>query len=393
MRRTTVWLVLAISIAVIGCAGQRGMPRLSPADCAPISLQPAPVWNGAAAWRPADDQLVLVDPQGSLLEFSLTGQFRRRVEPEGMASFDLSSPVRLEPSPEGYVLGGQGTVLWLTEDLAAHRRAQLFGDGPQALAAEGLVGDFVELGDELRAYADFRLADSEWQRGFVALDLQSPDLQIIEELALDQQAEWSGYYFYDVRPFMSSWRQRAYLLRLGEEPAVYRFDRQYLQRLGAAVGSATGSAAESDTELQARALYARREGLFVLLSRDLPAEEGEPRAEIAPRPIAEDAPNRAELLAAQQLTFAAPRREWWLHKMSPKNGRSLASFRLPSTSYLLTLLPGEDSWGLIEGTSNPNSAEDGSIVLRRFPARLLSAKDGGQHRLECAEPHTPTTDP
>ena len=50
-------------------------------DCSRTAIEPFPVWSGAVAWRPAQDQLVLLDPDGGLLEYSATGRYRRRVEP------------------------------------------------------------------------------------------------------------------------------------------------------------------------------------------------------------------------------------------------------------------------------------------------------------------------
>ena len=119
------FLSLLTLTLLAGCAARRP-PQTPLAPCQRVRIDPAPLWTASAAWTPEQDRLVLIGPgRRSLLVYDLAGSLVREVALDPLAELDYASPIRLEATRDGYVLGDQTQILWLDRGRCAAHPASI----------------------------------------------------------------------------------------------------------------------------------------------------------------------------------------------------------------------------------------------------------------------------
>lgn len=361
---TTRALALS-SLLLVGCSA---LPEAGtePAPCQRVALEPSPLWTAAATWNHGADRLLLVDPgSASLLVYRLSGELERRVKLDGFSKLEYSTPLRLEMTKLGYLLGDTSNLLWFDEtlNLVEHRRPfeALGSQGVQ----EGRLSDFAEAGGALFAYADFEGQDEKWQRGFVRLALKRPGFQLLHGMPVERGGEFTSYFHYDRRPYVVHLGKEAYVLRLTTPATISRATRRGLERLH------TSRLGEDFT---ATALHAWNGTLYLLyrVRDEVPEDASEPEA---PKLLSKEA--RAILEAMERQGAGA--HHWELQAIDPRSGRPLARYRLPATAERLRLIPGPHAWALLEEGLAPNlDAAKGGTLLTRLPSHWFRARSGDQ---------------
>lgn len=361
----TLFPSLSVLTLLAGCAAQRP-PETPLAPCQRVRIDPAPLWTASAAWTPEQDRLVLIGPgRRSLLVYDLAGRLVREVPLDPLAELDYASPIRLEATRDGYVLGDQTQILWLDRSFHLRRRWRPFEHLQAAGVTAGNLSDFAVVGDVVYAWADFIVAEKGgdddggvWHRGFVRLDPDAAEIVPLFELALDA-AELDAYYYYGRRPYVAGLGRRPYLLRFTEPPQVLRAARDGVEPLYAAAGDG----------LEVQALHAHQDRLYVLASR--PAEpSGGPELATDAEPLPDTMGRTRLLQIARALDPPAAR---LVMEIDPASGRVLGRRRLPTEAQQVKVVPGRWYWALIEESSGPNMGGDDVTTLALLPATA----DGG----------------
>lgn len=333
-----------ILVSATGCATTAS---LSPVPCSRVALEPAPPWTASAAWRGGEGELVLVDPGSrSLATYGRDGRRLDEVRLES-AELDYSEPMRFEPAGDGYVLIDKTRILKLDDHLALSELARPFDSLREHGLASGTFNDALIYRGHLYGYADFiEAGDAEsagtWRRGFVHLDPEHSELELIHELPVEStDGEYANYYFYDRRPYVAELGGRIYVLRFTEPWSVHRVTRKGLRRV---------AAGRPGDDYRAHALETWNGRLYVLTSRTSPDPEATAPA-TAPEPLATE--SRALIELRQAHAVSQGRRQWYLDEIDPRSGSS-RRLPLPTSAERVRLVPGRGYWTAIEESSSPN---------------------------------------
>ncbi|MEM7584537.1 MAG: hypothetical protein AAF560_14200 [Acidobacteriota bacterium] len=380
--RVALGIIFTIALASSGC--RSAMPNAS-ITCSRVALEPAPPWTASAAWSSSGDELVLVDPGSrGLATYGRDGKRVRNVRLDETVKLDYAEPMRLERTAEGFAVIDKRRVLSFDHHLALDQREQPFAALETRGYADASFNDVVRHRGHYYGYADFveptaavqdnqetEDVDSEgsstWRRGFVRLDPDRGNLELLHELPVDSaDGEYANYYFYDRRPYIAELGKRVFVLRFTEPWSVHRVNRRGLSKI--ASGPTDGG--------RAYALQSWNGRLYVLTRR------------IVPKADAEEQPTTVKLAASGkqahlELLQALPalqkgERQWILHEIDPRGGQTLRRVLLPSTAGRLHLIPGRSFWTAIEESSIPNLGEsDAGTNLLFLPAsELLSGHFG-----------------
>ena len=361
--------LVLLTFSAWGCASTRIPP--SPVPCQRVALDPAPPWTASATWNAAEDAMILVDPgTRSLASYGLDGQRKGEFPLDGVAEIDYAVPMRLERKSGGYVLIDSRQVLHFDSRLALQERQDPFAFLADRGFSDGSFNDALIHGQSLYGYADFvdhsvippddPKAKGTWKRGFVQLNPEKGDLDLLLELTTNAD-EYSSYYFYGRRPYVSEVDGKIYFLRLTDTWSVQQRTRQGLRTV-----VKTGS----DSEERAESLYGWNGKLYVLTRRDIEKEdENAPKAPVLKNPNGQFS---AELLEAMRAGIPKER-QWTLHEIDPR-GRILRKLRLPTTAERLRLVPGRGFWAGIEESSAPTlDQESGGTSFLFLPGSEIVA--------------------
>lgn len=397
----TAPLTLALTLFA-GCAAQRP-PVAQFTPCQRVPIEPAPLWTASAAWTPEEDRLLLIGPDSrSILVYKLDGQLERRVELDPLAELDYASPVRLEATGDGYLVGDKRQLLWLDSSFDKRRLWKPFEHLESAGIAGGSLSDFVAVGGTVFAFADFvresettetaqeheadpeadpyahqvpgadKPPEGDWFRGFAKIDVEEPKLVELHQFAVEDD-EANAYYFYDRRPYVLHLGKRAYVLRYSDPPQILsaaKRDRRLRPFLTLAAGDG----------LEVSALYAWNGHLYLLASR---REESEPSTDGTSEPeLLGDNAARAHLLSMGRV-LSAPK-DRLLFEIDPKGGRIVGRYRLPTEADQVKLLPGRSYWALIEESSVPNMDDEDETRLLLLPSSWLTSRGGNGDAAEVA---------
>lgn len=392
---------LTLTLTLFAACAAQPPPVANFTPCQRVSIEPAPLWTASAAWTPAEDRLLLIGPDSrSILVYKLDGRLERRVELDPLAELDYASPVRLEATGDGYLVGDKRQILWLDTSFGKRRLWKPFEHLEDAGVAGGSLSDFTTVAGTVFAFADFvresaapprapegtretdpyahqvpgadEPPEGEWFRGFVRIDLDEPEIVTLHQFALEDD-EANAYYFYDRRPYLMDLGKRAYVLRYSDPPRVLSASAKSRRlRPFFSVEAADG--------LDVSALYAWNGRLYLLASR---REEPEGAADEPTEPkLLSDNRARARLLSMGR-RLAAPKQRL-LFEIDPKTGRVLGRFRLPTEAAQVKLLPGRSYWALIEESSAPNMDDEDETRLLLLPSSWLSSRRGRGEAAEVA---------
>ncbi len=387
-RSSHACFLVALTLLSSGC---RSALPLASVQCSRVGLDPSPPWTASAAWSSDGDKLVLIDPGSrGLATYGRDGKRTGQVELDTTIDLDYSEPMRLERTAEGFAVIDKTRVLSFDDSLVLDHRERPFAKLEDRGFADASFNDVLTHRGLFYGYADFvettepTVDDAEgtstWRRGFVRLDPVRGDLDLLHELPVDSaDGEFASYYFYDRRPYVAQLGNKVFILRFTEPWSIHRVTRRGLRVI------ASGSAEDN----QAHALHTWNSRLYVLTSRVVPDPESkdkpaEKRTVARPEDVGSQA--RLELLRAIP-TLNTGRRQWTLHEIEPRSGRTSRRLHLPTAAERLHLIPGRAFWTAIEETTSPNLGGDGErTTLLYLPAtELLSGAFGCQRKAQTPE--------
>lgn len=401
-------ITLPLLLATLtGCAGQSSLQTTFD-PCHRAHITEPPIWTASAAWTPREDQVIMVGPERhSLLVYNLKGDLEREIDLDGLAEFEYASPIRLQETDDGYLIGDKNKILWLDHDFKKRRMWKPFEHLKKAGIAGGSLSDFAVVGRTVYAYADFvwddgeapepkkksvevdphdhRVADIEkapegnWFRGFAKIDLDDPELVSLHRFEIED-TEFNSYYFYGKRPYVADLGKRAFVLRYTNPPQLFRASRKtefeplYTPR--------------AEDNFRIGSVMAWKGRLFLRGYRSIrTTEDGAPKIVEEPTApmIIQTYSSHAELLEMKKAQ-AEVSVQSLLVEVDPKTGETLGVFRLPATESTMKLVPGNHYWAMIEESSVPNINPNDKLQLTLLPSSWLDRRRGNggtEVVLEC----------
>lgn len=396
-----------------GCAGQSS-PRTTFDPCHRAQIHHPPIWTASAARTPEENQVILIGPERhSLLVYNLQGELEREIDLDGLTEFEYASPIRLQETDDGYLIGDKNKILWLDHDFKKRRMWKPFEHLKKAGIAAGTLSDFDVVGRTVYAFADFvwddgaapkpktkkskktekaeldpydhkipgtdKAPEGNWFRGFAKINLDEPDLVSLHRFGIDDE-ELNSYYFYSKRPYVANLGKQAYVLRYSDPPRLLRGSRK------TELESLYTPRAEDDFQVSSVMTWKGR--LFLRGYRRIETtRDGQSQVVKGPTipTMIPASSSRAELLEMQQAKPEVSVQSL-LIEVDPKTGDTLGIFRLPATQSSMKLIPGSHYWVMIEESAVPNINPDDKVQLTLLPSSWLDRRRGAgasEVILEC----------
>lgn len=306
-----------------------------------VPLVPKPGWSVSGVWSTGGETLLLVDARTSqVLEYTQSGALMRRfsVPMEGTTVF--SRPSWIRPWPRGYIVEQEDAgFVTVSPDFEAREGFDLL----EATRGTGLknvaVFQWVPLSsEELLALGDVQVGTGEWKSGLLRVRLgHPPRVELVAELFSDP--EELDVYLVGLQ-YLASLGGRGYFVEMSETPPVLMevrseegesairrlpifsksargglpFLRPYLSELGA-VNEMPGVFAELERSFMVSGLYAWEGRLYLLIRQPRRGAEGS---------------------------------TWSLTTVDPESGVTRGRIDLPTTAAHVTVIPGPESWAVLE---------------------------------------------
>lgn len=345
---------MAEARAVKARAPEARAPEAQPVEARPVTsrtvregvrrvvLAPKPGWSISGVWSPGGETLLLVDAVRSrVLEYSRSGELRRQhtVPMEGTTAF--SRPSWIRPWTGGYIVEQEDAgFVTVSPEFEAREGFDLM----EATRSTDLKNVAVFLwaplsSEDLVAFGDVQLASGEWKTGLLRVRLDHPPrVEVIAELEGDP--EDLDMYLMGLQ-YLTSLDGRGYFVDMSETPpsllevrveedgsaATRRlpvftdrsrhgppFLRPYLSELGA-VNQVPGVFAELERSFMVSGVYGWEGRLFLLIRRPRHGAEGS---------------------------------TWSLTRIDPDTGAPGGRIDLPTTAPHVTVIPGAESWAVLE---------------------------------------------
>ncbi len=304
--------------------------------------------------------MILVDPgSGSLVSYGRDGHRGKSVELDDV-SLDFSRPMRLESTDDGYVLLSQNLLVELEPSLAIRSHRSPFEKLDETIIPAASINDALPYRGELLGHLD--LVDARVRKeddpgssgtlrsGFGRVDVASGEWRFLHEFPLEGDGEYASYYLYDRRPYVTTSKNRVYVLRFTKPWSVARFGNDSLLPL------LEGPEIEGE---HAHSLHAWRGRLYVLSSRVLSPDEA-PRETPMPALKKSQTATRAHIELLQAIpSLRAGERQWMLTEIDRRRGKVERRFELPTRAERLRLVPGAAFWTAIEEGAGLNLGDEG----------------------------------
>ena len=343
MMLSTVSSAFVVAPGAVEAAEGRGVHDRPPQEgVARVPLVPKPGWSVSGVWSTSGDSLLLVDAKTSqVLEYRRTGELVRRltVPMEGTTVFSRPSWIRRWPG--GYIVEQEDAgFVTVNPTFEARQGFDLMEATRGTDLGSVAVFQWATLSsEELVALGDVQEKTGQWKSGLLRVRLgHPPRVEMVTELRGDP--EDLDVYLVGLQ-YLTSLGGRGYFVEMSETPpvlveirpepdggtAVRRVPifsettrgglplfRPYLSELGA-VNEMPGVFAELERSFMVSGLYAWEGRLYLLIRR--------PRQGVAGS-------------------------TWSLATLDPESGIARGRIDLPTTAAHVTLIPGPESWAVLE---------------------------------------------
>lgn len=340
MKRPTRWdegslailLLIPLALGVWGVAPAGLSAQASEAQGTDrLVLSPEPKWSVSGAWSQDGERLLLVDAfRSQILEYRKDGSLVRGHEVPLGGTTIFSRPSTLKARDDGFLVEQEDAAfVFLGPDLGAQREEDLLAETLRAPLRIVSIFSWTLLGqegDQLLALGDVQLENAETRTGFLRVPLDDPSrAELLFELG---DGDAVDYYLLG-HQYMATLGGKAYLVEMTRSPSIVE------------VGS----------EGQVRRLDAFPEGYR--LRPYLPSQGG---LDQIPALFAAVERSRmvAGLYAWEGHLYLLTREpgvdgcRWTLLEIDPTRETIVESFTLPTRAPHLTVVPGPESWALLE---------------------------------------------
>jgi len=331
-----------VAPAVLQAAeGRTVESRTARVDARRVPLAPKPGWSVSGVWSEGGETLLLVDARDSqVLEYSKSGELQRRLTVPFKGTTVFSRPSWIRPWPGGYIVEQEDAGFVTVNPKFEARQGFDLVEATRGTELKSVaVYQWAPLGSkELVALGDVELGSGEWKTGLLRVRLgHPPRVEMVHELPgkpedLDMylvglqyltSLDGRGYFvemsetppvLVEVRPENGSTAVRSVPLfsqaSRGEQPVF----RPYLSELEA-VNEVPGAFAELERSFMVSGVYGWEGRLYLLIRRPRRGVEGS---------------------------------TWSLTRVDPESGVTRGRIDLPTTAAHVTLIPGPESWAVLE---------------------------------------------
>lgn len=343
----TVLLALSAGLGMVAPAvvqaaeGQTVASRTARADTQRVPLAPKPGWSVSGVWSTSGDSLLLVDARDSrVLEYSKSGELLRRLTVPFEGTTVFSRPSWIRPWPGGYIVEQEDAgFVTVNPKFEARQGFDLIEATRGTELKSVAVYQWAPLGSkELVALGDVELGSGEWKTGLLRVRLgHPPRVEMVHELP--GQPEDLDMYLVGLQ-YLTSLDGRGYFVEMSESPPVLvevtpedgstavrtiplfsrasrgeqPVFRPYLSELEA-VNEVPGAFAELERSFMVSGVYGWEGRLYLLIRRPRRGVEGS---------------------------------TWSLTRIDLESGVTRGRIDLPTTAAHVTLIPGPESWAVLE---------------------------------------------
>jgi len=307
-----------------------------------VELQPEPGWSISGVWSEEGDSLLLVDAfRSQVLEYSTSGELLHSHEVPLRGSTMFSRPSQIQPWPGGYIVEQEDAGFVVVDaGFDPRREVDLLAGSAESAAQAHAIFLWTPLGsDRLVALGDAQMADGTWKTGLFLVSLNDPSqLELLTELededALDVYLVGLDY--------LASLGDRGYFVEMWKTPPqvveVRRLDDGRVETRRLSIFPETAQAgrapflrpylseasglnqlpklyAEIERSFMVSGIYGWEDHLYLLVRRPDPGVMGS---------------------------------RWSLTKVDPERETIVGQIELPTTAAHVTLIPGTDSWAVLE---------------------------------------------
>lgn len=162
----------------------QGLREVAVRDSQRIWLSPRPTWSISGAWTADGSSLLLVDAGGEVLEYSTRGALVRRHEVP-LAGSSHPRPSWIQPWREGYLVEQEDAGFVIMDSaLRATGQVDLLDGNPASDLRTAAVYQWAPIGSgELIALGDAQLKSGEWKTGLLRVTLENPPrVDVLTEL-------------------------------------------------------------------------------------------------------------------------------------------------------------------------------------------------------------------
>jgi hypothetical protein len=319
--------------AGVGRNNAGGAESQAPDGCVRVPLDPHPTWAFDGGWLPEGGALVLTDVGAGILRlYDRAGQSLRTVARPGHGPLEFNRPSKIWPISGGFLLGNGSRYLWLDEELTPIRSYDL---ETVPVAPSGTVRalfDWAASEDRIFTAGDVLLPNGSWKRGLLSMPVSDATIyHMVREIPVSSRQEFDHYLMgYQLVAALGG---QGYFLTFSDPPAIL----------------------EIDSANSVRILSSFPGGFETLPA--LPLHGGFASAEIRYRAY-ESARlpvglygwgGRLYVLTrAPASASGPPGTRWSLTKIDPRTDRIVGSVVLPTRAAHLSLVPGPESWAVLE---------------------------------------------
>jgi len=294
------------------------------------------------------------------VEYSTTnGELLNRTQTLGGLPKESFRPSGLQRSPTGFALvDADAKVEWLGDDFSVKRTLDLTdvkGLGQQKITS---AFEWLVAGNELLTFSDLEFPDGTTSSAFLKIPSTAPSrFSILSDLAIDDAGR--DLYLFG-HPYLAASSTNGYVLVMGPEPAIFEVPLSgspKVRRLE--VGKLLGkrpSLPKKQGIATVRALYAAvgkssmpvglyfdRDRLYVLFRN--PTDRGT---------------------------------EWLIYRLNPKSGSLESTMKLGSTAAHLAIVPGPNSWAILEKGEVLGLGQQSILGLLTVPSEVIRQSSDGR---------------
>lgn len=196
----------------------QGPREVTVRDSQRVWLDPRPTWSISGAWKADGSSLLLVDAAGEVLEYSTQGALVKRHKVP-LAGSSHPRPSWIQPWKRGYLIEQEDAGFVIMDSaLRAKGQIDLLDENPASGLRTASVYQWTPIGSgELIALGDAQLKTGEWKTGLLRVTLENPpQVNVLTEL--EDGDEDLDVYLVGL-PLLAAVQDRAYLV----DPSERRF--------------------------------------------------------------------------------------------------------------------------------------------------------------------------